>query len=148
MLVDLVLASIHHLLLIGLVAVLVFELALVREGLAAGAIRRVSKADRVYGILAVAILAIGFSRVYFGIKGADFYLSSHIFWTKIAAFVLVGLLSIPPTLRIVRWARAARDDHAYVAPVAEIAAARRFMHMEAGVFLLIPILAAAMARGY
>lgn len=148
MFVDFVLASLHHLLLIGLVAILTFELAVVREGLAASAIRRVARADSLYGLLALALLIVGFSRVYFGIKGPDFYFESHVFWTKIAAFVLVGLLSIPPTLRILGWSRAARHDPAYIAPPADIAAARRFMHIEAGVLLLIPILAAAMARGY
>ena len=148
MFVDFVLASLHHLLLIGLVAILTFELAVVREGLAASAIRRVARADSLYGLLALSLLIVGFSRVYFGIKGPDFYFVSHVFWTKIAAFILVGLLSVPPTLRILGWSRAARHDPAYIAPPGEITAARRFMHIEAGVLLLIPILAAAMARGY
>ena len=61
----------------------------------------------------------------------------------------MGLLTIPPTMAIRRWPKAAaRTTPAYAPPAAEIATNRRFIHLQAGVLLLIPIFAAAMARGY
>ncbi|MEJ0097074.1 MAG: DUF2214 family protein [Bauldia sp.] len=75
--------------------------------------------------------------MFFGIKGAGFYLPNPIFWAKIAAFLIVGLLSIPPTLKIIRWRIAAGDDAGYVPPADEVRAVRRFMHAEGMVFFTI-----------
>ena len=93
------------------------------------------------------VLVVGFSRVFFGLKGWEFYIYNWAFWVKIGAFVAVGLLSIVPTARIVRWHQAARTDPAYEVPAAEVAHARRFVRAQGMVFVLIPIFAAVMARG-
>jgi len=60
----------------------------------------------------------------------------------------MGLLTIPPTLAIRRWAKAGGGGADYAPPDREIAASRRFIHLQAGVLALIPLFAAAMARGY
>ena len=86
--------------------------------------------------------------MFYGIKGAEFYLANLVFWAKIAAFAVVGLLSAPPTIRILRWRRSVRMAPDFVPPAEEIAGVRRFMRLEAGVFFLIPVFAAMMARGY
>jgi putative membrane protein len=69
------------------------------------------------------------------------------FWAKIAAFAVVGLISIRPTLRIVAWQKRAKTDAAFVPPLDEVGALRRLMLLEIHVFALIPIFAAMMARG-
>jgi putative membrane protein len=60
----------------------------------------------------------------------------------------MGLLSFPPTRRIGAWRKAAIADAGFAPPTDEIMTVRRFMHWEAVVFILIPIFAALMARGY
>ena len=65
------------------------------------------------------------------------------FWTKIAIFLLVGLLSIPPTLAFLRWKRAQDAP-----PATEITRVRRFLLAEVALFALLPVFAAAVARGY
>jgi putative membrane protein len=65
-----------------------------------------------------------------------------------AAFLVMGLLTIQPTIAIRRWLKASQEDAGYAIPPAEIAASRRYIHLQAGVVVLIPIFAAAMARGY
>ncbi|MNT84668.1 hypothetical protein D3C72_2247120 [compost metagenome] len=84
-------------------------------------------------------------RVIFGASGWEYYVANYAFWAKMAAFLVMGLLTVPPTLAIRRWMKAGAD---YVVPADEIAANRRFIHLQAGVLVLIPIFAAAMARGY
>ena len=44
--------------------------------------------------------------------------------------------------------RAAKADLAFVPPLAEVKRVRRWVRIEVGVFLLIPVFAALMARGY
>ncbi|MBS0182575.1 MAG: DUF2214 family protein [Nitrospira sp.] len=38
-------------------------------------------------------------------KSLSFYRSNPLFWTKIGLFVTVAILSIPPTLRLIRWSK-------------------------------------------
>jgi putative membrane protein len=146
MAVDLILAIAHHLLMFALLAVLVMELTLVRPGLAADRLVRVGGLDLAYGSIAGLILVVGFARVFLGLKGPEYYLGNVFFWAKIAAFLLVGLLSIPPTLRILAWRGRMRGDAGFSPPADEISTVRRYMHLEAMVFVLIPIFAALMAR--
>jgi putative membrane protein len=145
---DISLAIAHHVLVFSLAGVIAFELASVRRGMDAKALRRLGIADMHYGILAVLILVVGFTRVFMGAKGAAFYLSSHVFWTKIAAFAVVGIISIAPTVLIIRWRRRAKQDASASPPDREVLLARRCLLAEAAVFLTIPIWAVLMARGF
>lgn len=145
---DLILAIVHHLIVFGIAAVLAAELALMRPAaMSPHTVRLLGRFDAAYGALSIAILVIGFSRVWFGAKGPDFYLHNHAFWAKVAAFAVVGLLSIKPTLRILAWQKALKADPAFTPPAAELTATRRTMLAEIHVFTLIPIAAALMARG-
>lgn len=144
---DLALAITHHLLVFGLAGVLAAEIAMVRRGLDANGLRRLGIIDAHYGALAGLILVVGFLRVFYGLKGPAYYLPNPVFWAKVGAFVVVGLLSITPTVLILRWRRTAKADPGFAVPDAQIAAVRRFLLAEITVFALIPVFAAAMARG-
>jgi putative membrane protein len=144
---DLILAILHHLLAFGLLALLFAEYALVRPGLGGEALRRVAIFDRFYGAFAGLLIIVGVLRVIYGLKGPDFYLGLWTFWAKMAAFLAVGLLSIPPTLRVIAWSKAARADPAYTVPEADIWRVHTWLGMELLFFTLIPIFAAMMARG-
>ena len=148
MLIDLLLAIAHHLLVFGLLGLLITEMLTVRPSMSAAAVRYVARLDIAYGIVAALVLIVGFSRVFFGIKGAGFYLSNPVFWAKIAAFLILGLLSIPPTMQVLRWRKAANGNKDFRPPDHEVKAVRRYMHYEGMAFFTIPIFAALMARGY
>jgi putative membrane protein len=60
-----------------------------------------------------------------------------------AAFIVVGLLSIRPTMRIIAW----RKSETGVVPEAEIAAVRSWIKGEIFFLALVLVFAAAMARG-
>lgn len=144
--IDLHLAMAHHVLAFLLVAVLAMEIALVRPGLAAGGLPFLSRIDAAYGAVAVALIAVGVCRVIYGAKGWDYYSPYPVFWAKMAAFAAVGFLSIPPTIAIARWRRAAGTGVAVV-PESQIRAVRTYLFAEAGFLVAIPLLAAMMARG-
>ena len=57
------------------------------------------------------------------------------------------LLSILPTVTFIRWRQAAKAEST-IPGASEIARIRKFLWAELAVFALIPICAAAMARGY
>jgi putative membrane protein len=148
LLTDFLLASLHHLAVFSLVAILVAELVLLRPALDKAAVTRIARVDIAFGIAAACVLVAGFARVFFGAKGADYYFHNHIFWTKIGLFVLVGILSIRPTLRFITWRRALAADPNALPAAADIKRAKIFVHIEATLVFILPILAAAMARGY
>ena len=148
MLIDLLLAIAHHLLVFGLLGLLITEMMTVRPAMSAAAVRYVARLDIAYGIVAALVLIVGFSRVFFGIKGAGFYLSNPVFWAKMAAFLILGLFSVPPTMQVLRWRRAAASNGDFRPPDHEVKAVRRYMHYEGIAFFTIPVFAALMARGY
>jgi putative membrane protein len=145
---DFLLAAVHHLIVFGIASVLAAEIALMRPAaMSPHTVRLLGRFDAIYGGLALAILVAGFARVWFGARGPDFYLHNPMFWAKIGAFLVVGLVSIRPTLKILAWQKALRFDAAFMPPSQEIASLRRQLLAEIHVFALIPVFAAAMARG-
>ncbi|TIN70322.1 MAG: DUF2214 family protein, partial [Mesorhizobium sp.] len=111
-------------------------------------LKRLAGIDRHYGIIATLIIVVGIGRVFYGLKGWEFYVYNWVFWAKIAAFVMVGLLSIIPTVRFISWNRQASGNASFQVPAAELASVKTYIRAEAFIFLLIPVFAAAMARGY
>src|SRR3990172_5678297 len=110
MLTDLMLAIGHHLLMFAIVVVLVAEMMLVRPEMTAAQVVRVGRLDIAYGAIAGLILVVGFGRVFFGLRGWEFYLTNPYFWAKIVAFAVVAGLSAPPTMRIIGWRTATRAN--------------------------------------
>ncbi len=146
--IDLLLAILHHLAVFTLVGILAAEFALLRPGLAGPRLNQLVRIDGAYGGVAGLVIVAGFLRVFFGASGPEYYLTNWVFWSKIGAFLGVGLLSIRPTMAILGWSRKAEADPDYVPPATEIAALRPVLYAQIGLLALIPIFAAAMARGY
>ena len=145
---DLVLACLHHLLILMYAGVFIAEAFLVRPGLTGNNLALVGRLDSMYGGIAAAVILVGIGRIFFGLKGWEYYVAIWPFWAKMGAFLAMGLLSIMPTMRIVAWRKAAASNPSYVVPDDQIAAARNFIRAEAIFFALVPIFAAMMARGY
>jgi len=140
---DLVLAVVHHVLIFGIFGILFAEFVTVRTGMSSAAAARIAAIDLWYGLLAGAIVIIGFCRAVLAAKGWAFYSHNAFFWAKLATFALIGILSIPPTIAFIRWRKPG------VSPdEATIRSTRRYLHMELALFVLLLIFAAAMARGY
>jgi len=148
MFVDWLLASFHHLAAFSLAAILSAEVFLTAGPIDDRMALRLARVDAWFGILAAVALAAGLMRLFFGAKGVDYYLANGFFWAKMALFAAVGLISIAPTFSFIVWRRRVRADASYRPPAREIALLRRALYAEAGLFALIPLCAAAMARGY
>ena len=140
---DLVLAIVHHVLVFAIFGILFAEFMALRAGMSNAVAIRVAAIDLWYGVLAGAILVIGFCRAIYAAKGWVYYSHNAFFWAKMTTFAAIGLLSVPPTLEFIRWRKhgTAPDD-------AAIRSVRRYLHAELGLFVLLLVFAAAMARGY
>lgn len=145
--IDLLLTIGHHLAVFSLVGIIAAEFALLRPGLAGIRVGQLARIDAAYGVMAGLVVLVGVLRVIFGTAGWDYYVGNHAFWAKMAAFVLVGLLSIKPSIAIRKWQQSAKFSPDFAVPAGELASNRRFIHYQLGFLLLIPIFAAIMARG-
>ena len=146
MLTDLLLASMHHLLVFGLVAMLVAQSVLLHGHIDAIALAKLGSIDRGYGIIALLLLVVGSLRVFRGLMGADFYLHNPWFHAKLGTFLLVGLLSVWPTLRFLCWRKALKADPAFLPAQDEVRHLRHIVRFELILIAVIFVCAAAMAR--
>ena len=145
---DFLLAGAHHLLAFTLLAVIFAERVLLKDDITPRDLRTLGSFDRAYGITALLLIIVGIARVIWGAKGHDYYLHNDFFWLKMAAFATVGLISIPPTLRFIGWSKQLRADANFRPAADDIARLRRYLTAELLVFIIIPVCAAAMARGF
>lgn len=146
--IDLLLTMAHHLSVFVLVGIVAAEFALLRPGLAGTRLRQLVRIDRAYGLVALLVVVAGVGRVFWGRTDASYYLSNHVFWGKMGLFVIVGLLSIQPTISLFRWGRALKGDAGFAVPDDQVRRSRHFVHLQVIGLALIPLFAAAMARGY
>src|SRR5205809_4184068 len=98
-------AFLHHLAAFSLVAALAVEFVLIRGELNLGTARRLRLVDMVFGISSGVVLVVGLLRVFYFEKGASYYFHSAPFIAKLSLFVIVGLLSIYPTVEFVSWSK-------------------------------------------
>ncbi len=69
------------------------------------------------------------------------------FYIKLALFVALGLMSIPPTLQYLRWLRSLGSGAVNVAADYQVVRVRRYVAVELVLFAFIPLMATFMARG-
>ncbi len=144
---DALLAYAHFIAIFGLASVLAGELFLLRKNLPADLVQRLRWLDRGYGIAAVLVIVTGLARLNLGLKGTAFYTHNPVFWTKMALFAAVGLISIVPTVAFLRWSRRQLPDGSIVLDTAEYVRLRALLWLQIALFLFIPLCAAFMARG-
>jgi putative membrane protein len=140
-------AFLHHLCAFTLVSAIAIEFVLIRSDLSLASARRLLATDMVYGIAAGALLVVGLLRVFFFEKGAAYYFHSHAFLAKLSLFIIVGLLSIIPTMEFLSWRGAIRAGQV---PVMEANRRKRVtavIHAELAALVVILLCAAIMARG-
>lgn len=140
-------AFLHHLCFVALFVTLTVEMVLLRQTLTLENARRLLTVDGIYGAMAGALLVIGLLRVFFFEKGFAYYWSSHAFLTKFGLFVVVGILSIIPTVEFLRWRKSLKEGKVPEVSPATIKKLRMIMHWELTGLVLILFFAAWMAKG-
>jgi len=142
-----VMAFLHHLFAFTMTACLVYEFIAYRKGMTIEEARRIQRVDLIYGISAGLLLMVGLLRVYFLEKGPSFYAHSPFFWVKMVTFAIVGLLSIDPTIRYLRWSKTLKQNSLPEISDKEFNRTRLLLGLELAGIAVILFSAAAMARG-
>jgi len=103
-------------------------------------------ADNLWGVAAVLWLGTGLARAFFGIeKGWQFYVYNGFFWVKMAMFAAILLIELWPMITFIRWRIASSQGKPLDTRRAPWLA--RMNDAEVVLIVLIPFVAAAMARG-
>ena len=148
MLLETALAYLHWLAIFTMVVFLTSEAALCRvEWINARVVERLARVDMLYGVSAVIVLLTGLARTAWGVKGMGWYWSNPLLHAKVTLFVVVGLMSIRPTLTFLRWRRALRATGALPAEE-EVRRTRRTVMLQAHLIPLVALLAVFLARGF
>jgi putative membrane protein len=141
------LAFIHHAAAFVLVAVLFTELVVLRNDLTVASARSVLRMDTIAGIAAPLLLIVGLLRVFYTEKNAAYYFASGAFLTKLTLFIIVGLMSIYPTVKYLRWRAALREQRVPDFDAGSRRRVRMFIHIELTLLFIIMLMAVMMARG-
>ena len=127
MLLESLLAYMHFVAILGLVVFLTSEAALCRAEWMNAAIVHRLPVDRLYLVAAIAVLATGIARTWWGAKGFGWYWSQPLLHLKLTLFVVIGVMSAAPTRAFMRWRRTLAASGA-LPPAEEVAASAALDH--------------------
>lgn len=124
------------------VAMVIAELVLVRSVLQRATIRKIWMLDNIYGLFSLIVVGAGLY-LWLGIgKTASFYSTNPVFHTKIGLFIVVGILSIWPT---VFYFKQRKGDQCEQVEVPRYM--KRIIIAELTILGIIPLLGTLMAQG-
>lgn len=141
-------AYLHYLSIFALFALLSVEHVLFKAPLDLRRARSLMLTDIAYGACAGLVLATGIARVLWFGKGWNYYLGNSLFHAKVGLFILVGLLSILPTVVFFNWRNAVQAGQVPQPSSRQVRLVTWVIRLELLLLLLIPLLAVLMARGH
>lgn len=131
----------HLIAVITMICCLAVEMVLLKKVLLRSELKRLSKVDAVYGIAAIVAVAAGLT-LWFGVgKGAGFY-NNPVLHVKVGIVVVVGLISIIPTVYFIRSSKGDQSVHVDIKPYI-----RRLVIFQLLLLAVVPLLATMMANG-
>lgn len=137
----------HLLFIITIFCCLVAESMLVKATMSFKDVKKLSKIDGLYGFAAIMVVATGMLNWLSLGKGDAYYNGNTFFILKFSLFVVVGLLSLYPTIVFLR----TRKKHKSTKPAAidfvAHKAVKRVIIVELAIMAVIPLLAELMANG-
>ncbi len=146
MLWPVVVAWIHYIGIMLLLASLLGEHLVLKQELAVSQARTLQRLDSIYGGSAVLVLVTGIMRMYLE-KGTTYYLHNGAFHALIGVFVLVTLISIFPTVVFLRWRADTRAGRGQQLAPRQFKRLQMILRSEMALLLLAPLFATWMAHG-
>lgn len=143
---PIIVAWIHYVSIMLMIASLLGEHLLLKPDLAMTEAKAIQRLDIAYGASATAVLVTGILRMFLE-KGAAYY-NQHIgFHILVGIFVIVALLSIYPTLVFLRWRADTSAGRGQRLAAAQFKKIQMIVRVEMTLLLLAPFFATWMAHG-
>ena len=140
-------AYVHYLGIMLCFGVLIFERIILKINLNKNETISIIIADVIYGIAGLAILITGILRVKYYGQGGDFYTSNPIFWLKVSLYIVIGLISLYPTITYILWAIPLSKNKLPVISENLVKRFKLIILTELVGFAVIPFFATLMTRG-
>ncbi|WP_172143612.1 MULTISPECIES: DUF2214 family protein [Pseudomonas] len=141
-------AYLHYLSIFLLFALLTLEHQLFKRPLDLPRARSLIRIDIAYALSAGLVLASGAARLLWYGKGLAYYLHNSLFHAKLGLFILIALLSILPTLVFLNWRNDLRAGQVPQVSARLGTLVIMTIRLELLLLLILPLLAALMARGF
>ena len=142
MVTEIIAKYVHFVAIFTIIGALVAELLLLKPIMARRQIYRLSVIDGIYGIASIVLLAAGLT-LWFGVgKPASYYNHNWIFHLKIGLFLVVGLLSIRPTVFFLKQRKGDQDEDVIIPGSLGL-----LVRIEIALLFILPALATMMAKG-
>jgi putative membrane protein len=143
---PIVVAFIHYVAIMLLIASLLGEHLVLKQALTAAEARTLQRLDIIYGGSAALVLVTGIMRMYLE-KGTAYYLQNGPFHALLGVFVAVALLSIYPTVVFLRWRADTRAGKGQQLAPGQLKKLQMILRVEMTLMLLAPFFATWMAHG-
>ena len=140
--IEIVLKYIHFVCIFVIVGSLIAEFVLLGPRVSRKELARISRIDGLYGLASMILLAAGLSLWFWVGKPADYYSKNPLFLMKIGLFILIGLLSIKPTIFFIKERKGDAEEEVEIPR-----SIRTMLRMEIIILFMIPIFAVMMAKG-
>ena len=141
-------AYLHYASILGLAGSLIVELVIYNQNIHQKELKILQKADSIYGLTAILVVATGLIRTFYFEKGSEYYWGNYVFLTKFSLFVIIGLLSIYPTVVFLKWGKELKKSGTFQVMDQQHSYISKIIRIEVILLFIIPLLAAMMARGY
>lgn len=132
--------SLHFISIFTLVSALITEHMLLKPKMTPTELVKIARVDLIYGVAAVLVLIAGGLLLLKVGKPSAFYFQNPLFHIKFTLFVVIGLLSIYPTVFFIKHRKATQD---VMVPRKII----MFNRIQLTLVFIIPIFASLMSRG-
>jgi len=138
----------HYIGIMTLMGALIAEHLMMKPGMRKNEINSLSAVDAIYGISAILVLVTGLLRWFIvDPKGADFFTHNHMFHVKVTLFIIMAILSIFPTIRIMKWRKKAKSEPNFEPSTRDVKKQLMFIRIELLLIVIIPLLAVMVAGG-
>lgn len=140
---EILLRYVHFISIFAIVGALVSEHLLLKKSLTRSEVGRLAKIDGVYGLAVLILLAVGMT-LWLGAYGkpTEFYSNNPLFHTKLTLFIIIGILSIYPTVFFIKNKNGDQGENIKVPNIIFW-----MVRLELLLLFVIPILAGLMAKG-
>lgn len=137
----------HYIGIMALMGSLISEHLILKPQMNKAQIKSLATVDLIYLFAAILVLTTGILRWFVYGKGYDFYMSTHLFHIKLTLFIIIGILSIFPTIKILKWRK--QTKHGEDPDITEKGVKKllMFIRIELLLITIIPLLAVLIARG-
>jgi putative membrane protein len=147
MLWPIVVAWLHYIGVMFLLACLLGEHLVLKPEPTLAQARTLQIVDGTFGGAATLVLATGIWRMFLE-KGVGYYLHDIAFHILVALFVIIGLLSIYPTVVFIRWRKITAAGQAPTLAPGQFRRIQMILRAEMALLLLAPLFATGMAHGW